>query len=76
MKYKNSSTTKDVVGFELFVNWDEPIVLCEPFPFDLIFIRRNCIPLFGKQILKSLKRKIIQKKVSQIYISLDQDLIR
>ena len=29
MKYKNSSTTKDVVGFELFVNWDEPIVLCE-----------------------------------------------
>ena len=38
-------------------------------------IRRNCIPLFGKQILKSLKRKIIQKKVSQIYISLDQDAI-
>ena len=74
MKYKNSSTTKDVVGFELFVNWDEPIVLCEG-PFDAIAIRRNCIPLFGKQILKSLKRKIIQKKVSQIYISLDQDAI-
>ena len=29
MKYKNSSTTKDVVGFELFINWNEPIVLCE-----------------------------------------------
>ena len=31
MKYKNSSTTKDVVGFELFINWNEPIVLCESF---------------------------------------------
>ena len=74
MKYKNSSTTKDVVGFELFVNWDEPIVLCEG-PFDAIAIRRNCIPLFGKQILKSLKRKIVENKVSKIYISLDTDAI-
>ena len=34
MKYKNSSTTKDVVGFELFINWNEPIVLCERFLMD------------------------------------------
>ena len=74
MKYKNSSTTKDVVGFELFINWNEPIVLCEG-PFDAIAVKRNCIPLFGKQILKSLKRKIVEKKVSKIYISLDTDAI-
>ena len=74
MKYKNSSTTKDVVGFELFINWDEPIVLCEG-PFDAIAIKRNCIPLFGKQILKSLKRKIVEKQVTKIYISLDTDAI-
>ena len=74
MKYKNSSTTKDVVGFELFINWNEPIVLCEG-PFDAIAVKRNCIPLFGKQILKSLKRKIVEKKVSTIYISLDTDAI-
>ena len=74
MKYKNSATSKDVVGFELFINWSEPLVLCEG-PFDAIAIRRNCIPLFGKQILRSLKRKIVENKVKEIYISLDTDAI-
>tara|TARA_B100000029_G_scaffold250918_1_gene247956 strand:- start:454 stop:1401 length:948 start_codon:yes stop_codon:yes gene_type:complete len=74
MKYRNSPTSKDVVGFELLVNWDEPIVLCEG-PFDGIAIKRNAIPLFGKTILPKLKRKIIEKKVKTIYISLDTDAI-
>ena len=74
MKYRNSPTSKDVVGFELFINWDEPIVLCEG-PFDAIAIKRNAIPLFGKTILSKLKRKIIEKKVKSIYISLDTDAI-
>ena len=72
MKYRNSPTPKDVVGFELFINWDEPIVLCEG-PFDAIAVKRNAIPLFGKTILSNLKRRIIEKKVKQIYISLDRD---
>ena len=72
MKYRNSPTPKDVVGFELFINWDEPIVLCEG-PFDAIAIKRNAIPLFGKTILSNLKRRIIEKKVKQVYISLDRD---
>ena len=72
MKYRNSPTPKDVVGFELFINWDEPIVLCEG-PFDAIAVKRNAIPLFGKTILSNLKRKIIEKKVKQVYISLDRD---
>ena len=74
MKYRNSPTPKDVVGFELFINWDEPIVLCEG-PFDAIAIKRNAIPLFGKTILSNLKRRIIEKKVKQVYISLDRDAI-
>jgi DNA primase len=74
MKYRNSPTSKDVVGFELLINWDEPIVLCEG-PFDGIAIKRNAIPLFGKTILPKLKRKIIEKKVKTIYISLDTDAI-
>ena len=72
MKYRNSPTPKDVVGFELFINWDESIVLCEG-PFDAIAVKRNAIPLFGKTILSNLRRKIIEKKVKQIYISLDRD---
>ena len=74
MKYRNSPTPKNVVGFELFINWDEPIVLCEG-PFDSIAIKRNAIPLFGKTILSNLRRKIIEKKVKQVYISLDRDAI-
>ena len=58
MKYRNSPTQKDIIGFDLFINWDEPIVLCEG-PFDAIAIKRNVIPLFGKTILSKLKRKII-----------------
>ena len=29
LKYKNPRVSKDVIGFELFVNWNLPIVLCE-----------------------------------------------
>ena len=75
MKYRNSPTSKDVVGFELFINWDEPIVLCEG-PFDAIAVKRNAIPLFGKTILSNLKRRIIEKKVKQVYISLDRDAFK
>ena len=74
MKYRNSPTQKDIIGFDLFINWDEPIVLCEG-PFDAIAIKRNAIPLFGKTILPKLKRKIIEKKVKTIYISLDTDAV-
>ena len=74
MKYRNSPTQKDIIGFDLFINWDEPIVLCEG-PFDAIAIKRNAIPLFGKSILPKLRKKIIEKKVKQIYISLDRDAI-
>ena len=75
MKYKNPPVSKDVIGFDLFVNWDEPIVLCEGV-FDAIAIRRNAIPLFGKTIPKSLKMKIYEKKVKEIYILLDNDAIK
>jgi len=74
MKYRNSPTSKDIIGFDLFINWDEPIILCEGV-FDAIAIKRNAIPLFGKTIPKSLKKKIYEKKVKDIYILLDNDAI-
>jgi DNA primase len=73
-KYKNPPVSKDVIGFDLFINWNEPIVLCEGV-FDAIAIKRNAIPLFGKTIPKSLKRKIYEEKVKEIYILLDKDAI-
>ena len=74
MKYKNPKVSKDIIGFDLFINWDLPIVLCEGV-FDAIAIKRNAIPLFGKTIPKSLHKKIVDKRVNDIYIALDKDAI-
>jgi DNA primase len=74
MKYKNPKVSKDIIGFDLFINWNLPIVLCEGV-FDAIAIKRNAIPLFGKTIPKSLHKKIVENKVQDIYIALDKDAI-
>jgi DNA primase len=71
-KYKNPPVSKDVIGFEFFVNWNEPIILCEG-PFDALSIKRNAIPLFGKTIPTELLKKIYTKNVKEIYIVLDED---
>ena len=74
-KYRNPSISKDVVGFELFINWDEPIILCEGV-FDAIAFKRNAIPLFGKTVMNKLQKKIIEKKVKTIYLALDNDALK
>ena len=72
MKYRNSPTTKDIIGFDLFINWDEPIILCEGV-FDAMAFKRNAIPLFGKTVMKTLQKKIIDFGVKTIYLALDND---
>ena len=64
--------SKDTVCFEMFINWKEPIVLCEG-AFDAIAIRRNVIPLLGKFPSKTLVKRLVEKKVKQIYVALDED---
>lgn len=71
-KYKNPSVSRDIIPFELLINWNSPIILCEG-PFDAIAIKRNAIPLLGKNIQSSLMKKIVSSKVEQVYIALDQD---
>ena len=75
LKYRNSPTPKDIVGFELFVNWEEPILLVEG-ALDAISTKINSIPLFGKTIMNSLKRKILEKKVKTLYVALDNDALK
>ena len=75
MKYKNPPIPKDIIGFDLYINWDEPIVLCEGV-FDAIAIKNNSIPLFGKTILPKLYEKIIKNRVKHIIISLDEDAFK
>jgi hypothetical protein len=74
MKYRNSPTTKDIIGFDLFINWDEPIILCEGV-FDAMAFKRNAIPLFGKTVMKTLQKKIVESRVKTIYLALDNDAI-
>jgi len=74
-KHKNPKISKDIIGFEMLINWAEPIILCEG-SFDAIAIKRNAIPLFGKIIQPALQKKIIQEHVRDIYICLDADALK
>jgi DNA primase len=74
-KYRNPEVSRDIVAFELFINWDLPIILCEG-PFDALAIKRNVIPLFGKNIQPSLMKKLVESKVQKIYIALDNDAVK
>jgi len=75
LKYRNSPTPKNIVGFELFVNWEEPILLVEG-ALDAITAKVNSIPLFGKTIMNNLKRRILEKKVKTLYVALDNDAFK
>jgi DNA primase len=72
IRHKNPMVSKNIIGFELFINWKLPVVIVEGV-FDAIAVKRNAIPLFGKKIMSKLKEKILLEKVKTIYICLDRD---
>ena len=71
MKYKNPPISKNIIGFESQVNWNEPIILCEGV-FDAITIKRNAIPLLGKFVQNTLMGAI-KNTNPEVYICLDSD---
>ena len=75
IKYRNPECSRDIIPFELFINWDSPLILCEG-PFDAMAIKRNAIPLLGKNIQSNLLKRIVQSTVKKIYIALDTDAIK
>lgn len=74
LKYKNPKISRDVIVFENQINWNAPIVLVEGM-FDAIGVRRNAIPLMGKQILPNLMNAIFNRGVKEIHLMLDLDAI-
>ena len=74
-KHKNPNVSKDVIGFDLIINWNETINIVEG-AFDAIATGENSIPLFGKILPDSLRKKIIEKKVKRINLILDNDAIK
>jgi DNA primase len=71
-KHKNPKVSKDIIGFELYINWKQPITVVEGV-FDALAVRRNAIPLFGKIVLEKLKKTIVENNVKSINIALDKD---
>lgn len=72
VKYKNPPMSKNVVPFELFINWNTPLVLVEGM-FDALAVKRNAIPLLGKFLQRELLKKLVTSQVQKIYIALDKD---
>lgn len=72
MKYRLCSFSKNIIGNELLINFDEPITLVEG-QFDAISVRRNAIPLFGKTMSKKLKARLLESDVPRVNVLLDND---
>ena len=75
IKYRNPSASRNIIPNEHLINWRVPIILCEGL-FDAIAIKRNAIPLLGKNIQVELMKKIVSSFVQKIYIALDKDAIK
>lgn len=70
--HKKPEVPMELVGFESFINYSEPLNLCEGV-FDAIAIRNNAIPLFGKYPSKTLRERMILNKTKQVNMILDSD---
>ena len=74
-KYKYPDVTKDIIPFESHINWDRPIVIVEGV-FDMLAVKRNCIPLLGKDIQPELMTKMLTAKNKKYFIALDSDAMK
>jgi len=74
-KYKNAPGSKNIVGFESFVNYNEPVTLVEGV-FDAIAVRNNAVPLFGTMPSLRLKEQLVLHKTKRVNLVLDNDALR
>ena len=73
MKYLNPSISKNVVFNELFVDWDEPVVLVEGL-FDAIVAGQNAIPILGSTLREESKLfQAIVLNDTPVYLAMDND---
>jgi DNA primase len=71
-KYKNPPVDRNIVFNELYINWDEPVVLVEGV-FDAI-VAGNALPLLGSTLSeRSQVFKTLTTKSPVIYVALDSD---
>ncbi len=70
----NIDKTK-VIFDESLINWNEPVIIVES-KLDAITVKRNVIPLNGKQITKELARKLIEERPPKLIFCLDGDALK
>lgn len=73
--HKKPEIPMNIIGFESFINFNEPLNLCEGV-FDAIAIRNNAIPLFGKYFQQKLLKAIKINNVKRVNIILDNDALK
>jgi len=74
-KHKNPIVDKNIVGFEYFLNWEEPLFIVEG-AMDAITLKHNASPSYGSSLSKNLLIEIYNELVNDIYICLDPDAMR
>lgn len=74
-KYNNAPFSKNIVGFESFVNYEEPVTLVEGV-FDAISVRNNAVPLFGTMPSLRLKEQLVLHKTRRVNLVLDTDAMK
>jgi len=74
-KFINPPISRNIIGFELQLNWDEPITIVES-GLDAIILKNNATPLYGKLLSETLKLTILENEVKTINICLDPDAIK
>jgi hypothetical protein len=73
MKYKNPKVSKDIIFNELYVDFDEDLVLVEGV-FDAIKAGENAVPILGSTLNEEGKlfQSIVQNDTA-VYMALDPD---
>lgn len=74
-KYLLPDWSKNIIGFELFINWNGPSITLVEGTFDAISVRRNAIPLFGKMLSDVLRETISVNKI-KVNVCLDNDAFK
>ena len=75
-KYKNPETSKNIIFNELYINWEEPVVLVEG-AFDAIKAGKNAVPILGSSLRESTRLfQAIVENDAAVYLSLDKDASR
>jgi len=68
--YTLPNISKDCIVFDLFIDWNRPVIFVEGV-FDALAVRHNVIPLLGKTLQPAHKTAISQSSCSKFYICLD-----